>query len=96
MCININKGDDDRTHSSAEQMNDEDTAADSKASIPTYHQFYYYYRTRYGTLSNKWWRMNLVVYDSQTKLHIESVQNNIMRNMNKTKLHVSGLSSVIQ
>ena len=40
--------------------------------------------------------MNLVVYDSQTKLHIESVQNNIMRNMNKTKLHVSGLSSVIQ
>ena len=38
----------------------------------------------------------LVVYDSQTKLHIESVLNNIMRNMNKTKLHVSGLSSVIQ
>ena len=53
MCININKGDDDRTHSSAEQMNDKDAAADSKPSLPTYHQFYYYYRTRYGTLSNK-------------------------------------------
>ena len=53
MCLNINKGDDDRTHSSAEQMNDGDTVAESKASVPTYHQFYYYYRTRYGTLSNK-------------------------------------------
>ena len=49
----INKGDDDRTHSSAEQMNDKDAAADSKPELPTYHQFYYYYRTRYGTLSNK-------------------------------------------
>lgn len=53
MCLNINKGDDDRTHSSAEQMNDKDAAADSKPELPTYHQFYYYYRTRYGTLSNK-------------------------------------------
>ena len=40
--------------------------------------------------------MNLVIYDSQTKLHIESVQNYIMRNMNKTKLHVSRQSRVIQ
>ena len=53
MCLNINKSDDDRTHSSAEQMNDKDAAADSKPELPTYHQFYYYYRTRYGTLSNK-------------------------------------------
>jgi len=40
--------------------------------------------------------MNLFEYDSQTKLHIESVQNNIMQNMNKTKLHISGLRCVIQ
>lgn len=40
--------------------------------------------------------MNLVVYDSQTKLHIESAQNNIMQNMNKTKLHMSDLGCVIQ
>lgn len=39
---------------------------------------------------------NLVVYDSQTKLHIESVQNNITQNMNKTKLHISGQRRVIQ
>ena|GEM_PF-4001694 len=40
--------------------------------------------------------MNLLKYDSQTKLHIESVQNNIMQNMNKTKLHISGQVCVIQ
>jgi len=40
--------------------------------------------------------MNLVTYDSQTKLHIESIQNNLTQNKNKTKLHISGQRCVIQ